>query len=216
MADTRLYVHVLLDRSGSMESCRAATINAFNAYIEQLAGQSTKGTRLSLTIFDSESTDTLYTAKRIGEVEQLTNETFQPRASTPLFDAVGAVVRQIDGANLLPDERVALTILTDGQENASREMTADAVKKMLVDRQERKNWLVQYLGANQDAWAQGATIGVAAAHALDYDTSNIKFAMSTAAESARRYRSAPAPAARAAATFTPEERASAKAPPSKT
>ena len=30
MADSRLYVHVLLDRSGSMESCRDKTIDAFN------------------------------------------------------------------------------------------------------------------------------------------------------------------------------------------
>ena len=210
MADSRLYVHVLLDRSGSMESCRDITVEAFNSYVASLAAQSRQGTRLSLTIFDTESTDQLYDAVRISDVPKLTRETFVPRGSTPLFDAVAAVVSKINKVNLLPDERVALTILTDGQENSSREMTADAVKKLLADRQERQNWLVQYLGANQDAWAAGAQIGVSSAHSLDYSVGSMRPAMASAAASAKRYRMAVPTRAREEATFTPTERAAAK------
>jgi hypothetical protein len=210
MADSRLYVHVLLDRSGSMESCRDTTIDAFNSYVGSLAAQSRPGTRLSLTIFDSESTDRVFEAVRISDVPKLTSETFVPRGSTPLFDAVARVVAATDAVHLLPNERVALTILTDGQENSSREMTAEAVRKMLGDRQERQNWLVQYLGANQDAWAAGAQIGVASAHSLDYSTRSMGGAMSSAASSADRFRRATSTKAREEAAFTPTERAAAQ------
>lgn len=210
MADSRLYVHVLLDRSGSMESCRDKTIDAFNEYTNSLKVQSKAGTRLSLTIFDSDSIDLIHDAVRVAEVPKLTRETFVPRGMTPLFDAVGKTVAVIDKVNLLPDERVAFTILTDGLENASTEMTADAVRKMLSDRQERCNWLVQYLGANQSAWEAGARIGVAAAHAMDYDTGNFNEALRSVSASQARYRSAPMPAARAAASFSAAERAASK------
>ena len=207
MTDSRLYVHVLLDRSGSMESCRDQTIAAFNEYVKTVRQQSKSGTRLSLTTFDSESIDRVVESQRISEVPPLTRDTFVPRGSTPLFDAVAHVVAATDKVNLLPDERVALAILTDGHENASREMTAEAVRKLLIDRQERCNWLVQYLGANQDAWAAGAQIGVASAHAMHYATASVDMAMDSMASSVKRYRSAPLAEAKTAAGFTDEERA---------
>lgn len=210
MADSRLYVHVLLDRSGSMETCRDKTISAFNEYVHSLKVQSQAGTRLSLTTFDTESTDLVFDAVRIGAVPSLTRETFVPRGGTPLFDAVAAVVSRIDKVTLLPDERVALAILTDGEENSSREMTAESVRKLLVDRQERLNWLVQYLGANQDAWAVGASIGVARAHSIAFAVDSVAPAMQSMASSARRYRSVAPSLARKAAEFTDSERAAAK------
>lgn len=210
MADSRLYVHVLLDRSGSMESCRDKTIDAFNEYVNSLKVQSKAGTRLSLTIFDSESIDLIHNAVRVADLPKLTRDTFVPRGTTPLFDAVGKTIAVIDKVTLLPDERVAFAILTDGQENASVEMTADAVKKMLLDRQERCNWLVQYLGANQSAWDASARIGIAAAHAVDYDTASIDLAMGAMSASQARYRAAPAASARASASFSEAERAASK------
>lgn len=193
-----------------MEECRDKTIGAFNEYINSLKTQSKAGTRLSLTIFDSDGIDLVHDSMRVAEVPRLTRDTFVPRAMTPLFDAVGKTVAAIDTVNLLPDERVSLAILTDGLENASREMTADAVKKLLIDRQERCNWLVQYLGANQSAWEAGAQIGVAAAHAMDFSTAAMDCAMSSISASQARYRAAPAAAARIAASFTPAERSVSK------
>jgi hypothetical protein len=209
MADSRLYVHVLLDRSGSMEDCRDKTIDAFNEYVGSLRAQSRAGTRLSLMTFDSESVDIVFDALRINDIAKLTRETFVPRGLTPLFDAVGKAVAHADKVTLLPDERVALAILTDGLENASQEMTASGVHKLLTDRQERCNWLVQYLGANQDAWAVGEQIGVGRALAMNYSMARVAPAMQSMARSAARYRRAAPADAQSAAAFTEEERASA-------
>jgi Mg-chelatase subunit ChlD len=210
--DTKLYVHVLLDRSGSMEDCRDSTIGAFNEYVNGLKHSHPAAARLSLTTFDSNSIDTMVEAMRIAEVPKLTRETFVPRGGTPLFDAIGAVVASIDKVTLVPDERVALAILTDGHENASREYRAETVKKLLADRQQSKNWLVLYLGANQDAWAVGATMGLAAAHCMSYDIKLVGNVMSVASASVQRFAAAPAAKAREAASFTPAERAKSKMP----
>jgi hypothetical protein len=210
MADSRLYVHVLLDRSGSMEDCRDQTISAFNEYVHSLKVQSQAGTRLSLTTFDTESTDLVFDTLRVEAVPKLTRETFVPRGGTPLFDAVSAVVTSIDKVTLLPDERVALAILTDGEENSSREMNAAAVNKLLTDRQERCNWLVQYLGANQNTWAAGAQIGIGRDHAIDFATASVAPAMQSLAKSAGRFRSSASHVARKAASFIDAERSAAK------
>ena len=115
MADSRLYVHVLLDRSGSMESCRDKTIDAFNEYIGSLRHQSRAGTRLSLTTFDSESTDLVFNTMRIDEVPKLTRDTFVPRGSTPLYDSIAATVAVTDKVTLLTDERVTFAIRNRGK-----------------------------------------------------------------------------------------------------
>lgn len=210
MADHRLYVHVLLDRSGSMEDCRDKTIGAFNEYVHSLRTSSNAATRLSLTTFDSESIDLVFDTLRIGEVPKLTRETYVPRGMTPLLDAVGQTVTKIDKVTLLPDERVAFAILTDGLENASSEFKAETIRKILTERQEKENWLVLYLGANQDAWAAGAHIGVAPALCMDFATDHVVGAMDSVQRAMGRYRSASKARARAAAAFTPAERARSK------
>lgn len=206
MADNKLFVHVLLDRSGSMQSCRDATIAAFNNYLDQLKEAWKTPTRLSLTTFDSEGIDLLADAVPVASVTPLARETFVPRASTPLFDAVGVTVARIDSATLSSDERVALVILTDGQENASREHTSGSIARLLESRHKDNGWLIMYLGANQDAWAEGAKMGLARSQTMDYATDNVGTVLKAAARRTVAYMSAPAEAYR---DFTPEERAEA-------
>ena len=58
-------------------------------------------------------------------------------------------------------------ILTDGKENASIEYTKSAVLKLIEDR----DWTFLYLGANQDAWKEGSSIGVK--YTFDWDNLTI-------------------------------------------
>lgn len=85
---TRLAVHVVLDRSGSMEIIRDETISSFNAYVEQLA-KDTPGAMLSLTQFDSQGIDLVINGEDISHVKPLNRDTYQPRSYTPLYDAIG-------------------------------------------------------------------------------------------------------------------------------
>ena len=181
MTDTKtkspLYVHLLLDRSGSMESNRDGTIDAVNEYVNGLKLSDDVDARYSLTIFDSQSIDAIVNATPVAEVAKLTRETYVPRASTPLLDAIGHVVTETDGAKLRADEKVALVIVTDGLENASKEYKKDTVRKLLEGRQKDKGWLVTFLGADIDAFAEGGGLGVAQAYSLATSKETLRGAM---------------------------------------
>jgi hypothetical protein len=203
MNKSPLYAHILLDRSGSMESCRDTTIDAFNEYVMGLRRSDDVDARLSLTIFDSQSIDLLQHAEPAKSFMELSRQTYVPRASTPLLDAIGHTVAEIDKVELRSGEKVALVILTDGFENASKEHTKDSIRKLLTDRQENKGWLVTYLGADVDAFAEAGAIGIAPGKYLHLKKQRLRESMQFAAASQARYTQT---GDINAADFTPAER----------
>lgn len=207
MSKKRLYAHILLDRSGSMEECRESTISAFNEYVSTLGSDANVSARVSLTLFDSQGIDLLFDRLKPRDMPKLTHETFVPRGMTPLNDAIGKTAAKIDKETLREGENVAFVILTDGLENASTEYSREAVRKLLARVQKEKNWLVIYLGANQDAFAEGAARGVDAAQSMIFDVDRMPQVVGAAARSTLRYAEAESPAA---AAFTPAERAAAR------
>lgn len=178
-----LTVHVVLDRSGSMNSVKDDTIGAFNSYVETLRGQEPESI-LSLTLFDSGGIDTIINMQKIKEVKALTDKEYQPRSMTPLYDAIGKVVQRLE--ETVGDNKV-LVILTDGEENSSREFSKEAIRKLLDEKQEKDNWLVLYLGANQDAFKEGGQIGTQDTNTLNFSMDNMQATMDVAAASSLRY-----------------------------
>lgn len=187
MSKSPLYAHILLDRSGSMESCRDTTIDAFNEYVMGLRRSDSVDARLSLTIFDSESIDVLAHAEPAAGFLELSKQNYIPRASTPLLDAIGHAVAETDKVVLRPGEKVALVILTDGLENASKEHTKDSIRKLLTDRQDNKSWLVTFLGADVDAFAEAGSIGIRPEKYLHLKKAKLREAMQHASASQERY-----------------------------
>jgi uncharacterized protein YegL len=206
MNKNHLYVHILLDRSGSMEECRDTAIGAINEYVHSLRVDENLSARLSITLFDSGGIDALFDRVPLEAVPAMTRETFVPRGMTPLNDAIGTTVARIDETVLLKEETVAFVILTDGLENASREYSKDAVKALIESRQRDKKWLVLYLGANQDAFAEGAARGLSAGSTLPFDTECMPAAMKAVARASRAFAAAPS----AEPAFTASERANAR------
>lgn len=148
----------ILDRSGSMETCRDDTIGGFNAF---LAEQKVDGGTLTLILFDHEY-EMIYERKSINDVEPLTTQTFVPRGSTALLDAIGKTIKNITAPT------PTVVILTDGHENSSRDYTKAHIKD-LVEQKTKDGWTFVYLGANQDAFAEAGSIGIAPAATLNYD-----------------------------------------------
>jgi hypothetical protein len=112
----------------------------------------------------------------------------------------------MEKVKLAKGEGVAFVILTDGLENASREYSRDAVRKLLERLQSEKNWLVVYLGANQDAFAEGAARGVGLRRSINFDTQHMPAAVGAAARMSADYAESAMPASVA---FTEEERRAA-------
>ncbi|HET9787345.1 MAG TPA: hypothetical protein VFP47_09430, partial [Pyrinomonadaceae bacterium] len=142
-----LYVTLILDETGSMQECKGAAIAGFNQYVAALR-QEPAETRLTLTLFNSRKTEVRYHAVPVARVHDLDVETYRPRDTTPLYDAIG---RTLTAARLqVPAEsRKLCVILTDGEENASRRYTRAQIYDM-IKAYENEGWTFLYLGANHD------------------------------------------------------------------
>jgi hypothetical protein len=87
---------------------------------------------------------------------------FDPRGGTPLYDAVGTVLERLVG------NRMFVVVLTDGQENTSREYSRDSVKA-LIEQKEALGWDFIFLGASFDAWGGNArALGIMPGKTLTY------------------------------------------------
>lgn len=202
-------IQAIIDRSGSMESIRSDAEGGFNAFIADQRAQSGE-CRVSLVQFDHEY-EVVYEDKPIAKVPRLR---ITPRGSTAMLDAIGHTITSLGVrlANLPEDQRpgtVLVCIVTDGLENASREFNYDVIKTMITHQEQVYSWTFLYLGADQDAIAQGSRMGIDASRALSYGRGNSDaayHAMSSAVSRMRTAAAQGAPAPREAAAFTDEER----------
>ena len=149
----------LLDRSGSMESIRDDTIGGFNACMND---QKAIGGNLTLFQFDHEIVET-YTRVNLNEVVPLTRETYVPRGSTALLDAIGHVIKTWTGS-----ESPTVIILTDGLENQSHKYTKAHVKD-LIEQKTKDGWTFVYLGAHEDAFSEAGGLGISSHNTVQYD-----------------------------------------------
>ncbi len=166
-------ITIILDRSGSMESIKEATITAFNLFVKQ---QKEDGlpTNLSFIQFDDQYEQN-FVEKNIHLVKELNAQTFQPRGMTALLDAIGSTIKaakkRIKKSEIKPD-KVILTIITDGYENASTKYTREKIFRMIRKREEKDNWKFLFLAANQDAIYEGSKFGIHEDRAMTYRQDN--------------------------------------------
>ena len=164
----------VLDRSGSMQSIKSATIESFNSFVHsQRTGDGTA--QMSLVQFDDHY-EPNYQAIPIEKTPDLNEVTYVPRASTALLDAMGRTI-QLTGERLrdLPENErpgtVVFVTLTDGYENASREYTLQRVNDMIREQRDKYSWQFIFLGANQDAIATAAKLGMGAGQSMTFAAS---------------------------------------------
>ncbi len=160
----------ILDRSGSMGGLESDTIGGFNGMLAKQKKE--EGEANVTTVLFDDQIELIHDRFPIGAVEAITEKDYYVRGCTALLDAVGSTVKKVENIqNRLPEdlkaEKVIFVITTDGQENASREYSANMVKKMIAKNQE-KGWQFLFLGANIDAAEEAEKIGIHRSHAASY------------------------------------------------
>lgn len=167
-------ITIILDRSGSMQSTANDAIGGFNTFLKEqqaLPGEAC----LTLIQFDDQY-EVNYAETPIKSVKALTHETFKPRGSTALVDAMGRGISDLKARiKAIPKEdrpNVVVVIITDGEENCSREWTMDRVNELITKRQ-AKGWQFVFIGANQDAIKTAQGFGIQGANSLSYASNSI-------------------------------------------
>jgi hypothetical protein len=164
----RVLVNVILDKSGSMNSKVQDVIGGFNLYISELAKELAVEYGFTLTLFDT-AVAMKYNSVPLAQVAKLDESSYRPSGNTALLDAIGNTVQT---ANTAGFDKIITVIMTDGEENSSREWTLQGIRELVRSKESLGNWTFVFLGANIDAFMQGANLGVARPNAVRYDADN--------------------------------------------
>lgn len=160
----------VLDRSGSMEGRQTDVIGGCNKFIiDQKALKDPAS--VAFVRFDTDI-ERFRAMTPLESVEPLTAADYVPRGSTALLDAIGQTINALekDWVAEKPD-RAIMVIVTDGYENASQEFKKNKIKEMIQAREKSGKWAFIYLGADVDAFAEAATLGINLSNSAGYTKS---------------------------------------------
>ena len=162
---TKIYNLIILDESGSMHRIYTQALDGANETIQTIrAAQEAADDQkqfLTFVTFDSGNkvpVRTIIDTLPITEVKDLTEADYKPHGSTPLFDAMGQSLTELE-RKVQEGDSVLVTVITDGMENSSREYNGSMIKEM-VSRLRAKGWTFVYIGANQDAVKVARTLDI--------------------------------------------------------
>ena len=168
---TRIFNLIIIDESGSMHSIKKEAIDSVNETIQTIRSAQKKHEDqehyVSLVTFNDD-VKTIYECVPVNEVKELTAETYRPNCCTALYDAMGISLNALR-KKVAEDDKVLVTVVTDGYENASKEYNGKAIKA-LVDELKAKGWVFAYIGANQDVEAVAATISIT--NVMNFETTS--------------------------------------------
>jgi len=174
----------VLDRSGSMEFLWADAIGGFNNFLKEQQKEPGSA-KLTLVHFDTEyempiNGVNIQDVKPICQSEEGSVQV-QPRGMTALLDALGKTIHDVGNRlektpeNERP-EHVIFAVITDGQENSSKEFTRDQIKKMIELQTNDYNWNFVFLSADVNAMYDSQTYGFQVANTMSFSNTADGFA----------------------------------------
>jgi uncharacterized protein YegL len=210
--NTKLSAFILLDRSSSMSGARwENAIASINKYVDTLKTDKVDAD-ITLAAFDYHGTpQPNYAGIQVGGLQMRPIEPFAqqdgfsftvlrdkanikkfktlqpgevaPRGSTPLYDATARLINMADSAN---NEKTVIIIMTDGEENCSRQYNLSSIRDRIATCQKR-GWEVLFLGAEFNADHIASSYGLAAGKVINTSLRNMDASMSFMAASSTNY-----------------------------
>ena len=161
----------IIDRSGSMGGLESDTIGGFNAMLKEQ--QAVEGEAVVTTVLFDDKYELLHDRIDIRAVSPLTEKNYTVGGNTALLDALGKTIRKIRDvqehtAENYRAEKVLFIIITDGEENASREYSAERIKARIEYQKQKYGWEFVFFGANMDAVLEAGKLGISAEYAQNY------------------------------------------------
>lgn len=186
--DSVVTISILLDESGSMGTTKSFTMESLNSFIlkqKRLPLTSAAETKVSLTKFNT-VVSSVFENVPLHNVPVITDKDYNPDGGTALFDAIGNIIGSVKHRGTDP---VIVVILTDGEENSSKEFSSSKIRE-LVKTMEEKGWTFVYLGANQDSFKNAQNIGISSAQNFEQTQVGIEKMMDQVGENMSSYRKA--------------------------
>ena len=158
----RVHNLIVLDESGSMDSIYRAAFSGVNETLQSIRNAKVKHPdqdhTVTLVTFDSSRYNRIYDAVPAEHAKDITTKQYRPNACTPLYDAMGRSITELRW-HVNEGDIVLVTIITDGEENASRQYNRLSVQR-LVEEMKTQGWVFTYIGANQDVEAVASSLSI--------------------------------------------------------
>jgi Mg-chelatase subunit ChlD len=182
----------VLDRSGSMECIIDDAIGGFNTFLQAQKDAEEGEARMSIAMFDDEYM-MICESRDVQVVEDFTKKTYVPRGLTALNDAIGKTIMRMgeifdQREEEEKPEKVIFVILTDGQENSSKEYDLQKVKKLIEQQQNDWNWEFIFLSSDLSAFEQGHMLGISATSRFSNSGKGTRSAYACMAKCVTNYR----------------------------
>ena len=161
MKSNLLHICFVLDESGSMYNSVDDVIGGFQKLIDEQKGEKNGECIISLYRF-SDTVKKDYIGKPVNEVPKLN---YSPGGCTAMNDGVGTAIDEIGKwlSDMDESERPSknmIVIMTDGQENASKEYNFDTVKAKIKHQEEKYSWTFVYMGTNLQDLKDANRLGI--------------------------------------------------------
>lgn len=104
----------------------------------------------------------LNTSKKSKIKKSIAND-YKPNGMTALYDAIGQAFALVGKKQ----DGVFVSILTDGEENASQELNGDDVKKLFAEAKE-KAWGLTFMGTTEGAINHATSLGISRSNTFQY------------------------------------------------
>ena len=198
MEKERTELVLILDKSGSMAGLESDTIGGFNSMLEKQKKASGE-CNITTVLFDH-NYELLHDRIDIRGVSKLTQEDYTVGGSTALIDAIGKTIFKINNvqkntAKEFKAEKVLFVIITDGDENASRDCNAEDVKRLIQEQKEKYGWEFIFLGANIDAVSTASSLGIGPNLSAEYlaDSEGTRLSFDAMSDAILEYRQSKSP-----------------------
>jgi len=155
-------IAIIMDESGSMQSTADDAIGGYNSFIasqKEVEGHA----NVTLVLFDNKY-EIVHAGIDVKDIPDLSNETYNPGGGTALIDALSKTIDSVsDRINTMEEDekpgKVIIIVITDGEENSSREYKRSDVAKKLKDYQSRDKWELIFIGASNEILDQADDLG---------------------------------------------------------
>ena len=167
MKENSIHVVFVVDESGSMTPSQSDVIGGFKSVVDEQRKNvaDTNGTCLVSYYKFATNVQEVFKGKNIDEVDYLTEENYRPGGLTAMNDGIGIAIDNIGkwldamSEDEKPEKNLVV-IITDGEENNSKEYTTQQVRDMIKHQEEKYSWSFIYLGTDITTTKYADSLGV--------------------------------------------------------
>lgn len=169
---------IILDESGSMESIKPSIINGFNELVQSIKGIQEQFPEqdhyISIVSFNGFGNKIMHFMDEVSKLNSIDSSNYKPDSMTPLYDAMGfsftKLKKELESQT---NYNVLVTILTDGEENSSKEYTGTVIKNMIEELSEG-NWTFTYIGTDHDVEKMATNLSIKNSMVFEKNVEGIK------------------------------------------